>query len=60
VPFRFHKVLFRIYTNYTDITDNYTEQDVEHCQQQLNQRPRKVLHYETPYEVFFDKPLHLV
>ena len=43
----------------TDI-DNYTEQDVEHCQKQLNQRPRKVLNYETPYEVFFDKPLHLV
>ena len=30
----------------TDI-DNYTEQDVEHCQKQLNQRPRKVLNYET-------------
>ena len=43
----------------TDI-DNYTEQDVEHYQKQLNQRPRKVLNYETPYEVFFDKPLHLV
>ncbi|MCT3450548.1 IS30 family transposase, partial [Limosilactobacillus fermentum] len=43
----------------TDI-DNYTEQDVEHCQKQLNRRPRKVLNYETPYEVFFDKPLHLV
>ncbi|UUF81206.1 IS30 family transposase (plasmid) [Xanthomonas oryzae pv. oryzae] len=43
----------------TDI-DNYTEQDVEHCQKQLKQRPRKVLNYETPYEVFFDKPLHLV
>lgn len=27
---------------------------------ELNQRPRKVLNYETPYEVFFDKPLHLV
>ena len=23
--------------------DNYTEQDVEHCQKQLNRRPRKVL-----------------
>ncbi|MBE4710769.1 IS30 family transposase, partial [Limosilactobacillus fermentum] len=33
---------------------------VEHCQKQLNQRPRKVSNYETPYEVFFDKPLHLV
>ncbi|MCH5388590.1 IS30 family transposase, partial [Limosilactobacillus fermentum] len=39
---------------------NYTEQDVEHCQKQLNQRPHKVLNYETSYEVFFDKPLHLV
>lgn len=27
---------------------------------ELNQRFRKVLNYETPYEVFFDKPLHLV
>lgn len=43
----------------TDI-DNYTKQDVKHCQKQLNQRPRKVLNYETPYEVFFDKTLHLV
>ena len=30
------------------------------CQHQLNRRPRKVLNYETPYEVFFEKPLHLV
>ena len=40
--------------------DNYTEKDVDFCQYQLNRRPRKVLNYETPYEVFFDKPLHLV
>lgn len=43
----------------TDI-DDYTKRDVEHCQYQLNRRPRKVLNYETPYEVFFEKPLHLV
>ena len=40
--------------------DVSSEQDVEHCQKQLNQRPRKLLNYETPYEVFFEKPLHLV
>ncbi len=34
--------------------------DVSFCQHQLNRRPRKVLNYETPYEVFFEKPLHLV
>ena len=50
--------------NYTDqeITDidNYTEEDVEFCQDQLNRRPRKILNYETPSEVFFEEPLHLV
>ena len=43
----------------TDI-DDYTDKDVSFCQHQLNRRPRKVLNYETPYEVFFEKPLHLV
>ena len=43
----------------TDI-DNYTEEDVEFCQDQLNRRPRKILNYETPSEVFFEEPLHLV
>ena len=43
----------------TDI-DDYTDKDVSFCQHQLNCRPRKVLNYETPYEVFFEKPLHLV
>lgn len=32
--------------------DDYTTKDVEHCQSQLN--------YDTPFEIFFDKPLHLV
>ena len=40
--------------------DNYTEKDVDFCQYQLNRRPRKVLNYETPCEVFFEEPLHLV
>lgn len=40
--------------------DDYTDKDVSFCQHQLNRRPRKVLNYETPYEVFFEKPLHLV
>jgi len=33
---------------------------INHCQKQLNQRPRKVLKYQTPEEIFFDKVLHLV
>ena len=40
--------------------DDYTDKDVSFCQHHLNRRPRKVLNYETPYEVFFEKPLHLV
>ena len=33
--------------------------DIDYCQQQLNQRPKKILNYETPKEVLFDKVLHL-
>ena len=36
------------------------KKDVEPCQNKLNQRPRKTLNYLTPYEVFFDKVLHLL
>ncbi len=38
----------------TDI-DDYTDKDISFCQHQLNRRPRKVLNYETPYEVFLKK-----
>jgi IS30 family transposase len=34
--------------------------DIEQCKKQLNQRPKKILNYETPEEVLFDKVLHLV
>lgn len=37
----------------------YTNEDIENCQRQLNQRPRKVLDFQTPEEVFYDKVLHL-
>lgn len=37
----------------------YTNKDIENCQRQLNQRPRKVLDFQTPEEVFYDKVLHL-
>lgn len=40
--------------------DNYTEKDIELRQYQLNRRPRKILNYETPFEVFFEEPLYLV
>lgn len=35
----------------------YTNEDIENCQRQLNQRPRK--DFQTPEEVFYDKVLHL-
>lgn len=34
--------------------------DINYCQRQLNQRPKKILNYQTPEEVLFDKVLHLV
>ncbi len=40
--------------------DDYTEKDATYCQRQLNQRPKKILNYSTPFEEFYDKPLHLV
>lgn len=37
-----------------------SETDAFRCQLDLNQRPRKVLNYLSPSEVFFDKVLHLI
>ena len=38
------------------VTDSYIEQTIL----KLNLRPRKCLNWKTPYEVFFDKTLHLI
>ena len=34
--------------------------DTATCQSALNHRPRKVLNYNTPHEIFYDKVLRLV
>lgn len=34
--------------------------DTAACQSALNHRPRKVLNYKTPHEIFYDEVLHLV
>lgn len=41
-----------------DITDN-REEYIARVVAEVNFRPRKVLGYKTPYEVFYDKSLHL-
>ena len=38
------------------IPDSYIEQTIR----KLNLRPRKCLNWKTPYEVFFNKVLHLI
>ncbi|WP_173021223.1 IS30 family transposase [Secundilactobacillus folii] len=37
-----------------------SNEEVHQCQLDLNRRPRRILGYRSPYEVFFDKVLHLV
>ncbi|MGX7228509.1 IS30 family transposase, partial [Enterococcus malodoratus] len=37
-------------------TDEFIEQFVD----KMNLRPRKCLGWKTPYEVFYDKVLHLI
>ncbi|SPC40137.1 transposase (fragment) [Latilactobacillus fuchuensis] len=51
--------LIREYFPKNNDIKKYTNKDIENCQRQLNQRPRKVLDYQTPEEAFFDKVLHL-
>lgn len=34
--------------------------DISHCQWELNHRPKKILNYQTPEEILFDKVLRLV
>jgi IS30 family transposase len=38
---------------------NITQADVDRIAHLLNTRPRKCLNWKTPYEVFFDRKLHL-
>ena len=42
-------------TDITDISDIYIKEMVL----ELNKRPRKCLNWETPYEVYYQKSLHL-
>lgn len=37
----------------------YTKTAIEEYERKINMRPRKVLGWKTPYEIFFDKVLHL-
>lgn len=43
----------------TDL-DELTDQDIAKFVRDLNNRPRKVLGWKTPSEVFFGKKLHLI
>lgn len=43
----------------TDI-DNYSQSDIQEFASILNNRPRKVLGWKTPYELFYNKVLHLI
>ena len=43
----------------TDI-DSLSEEDIAKFFDKLNKRPRKCLSWKTPFEVFYDKVLHLV
>ena len=43
-------------TDITDLEDTYIQEKVN----EINLRPRKCLGWKTPYEVFYDKVLHLV
>lgn len=37
-----------------------TEAEIQKCEDQLNQRPRKELNYQTPAELFWDEPQQLI
>ena len=39
---------------------NVTEEEIQRCEDQLNQRPRKELNYQTPAELFWDEPQQLI
>ncbi|MCX2455787.1 IS30 family transposase [Lacticaseibacillus nasuensis] len=52
--------LMRDYFPRNTLIRGHSDEEVHQCQVDLNRRPRKVLDYQTPSEVFFDKVLHLV
>ncbi|GEK29687.1 IS30 family transposase [Furfurilactobacillus siliginis] len=52
--------LIREYFPRNQSIDLRTNDDIKSCQESLNRRPRRVLNYSTPSEIFFDKVLHLV
>ncbi|MCV3755818.1 IS30 family transposase, partial [Limosilactobacillus fermentum] len=43
----------------TDL-DQLTDQDIDKFVRDLNHRPRKVLGWKSPFEVFFGTKLHLI
>lgn len=43
----------------TDLS-KYTEEDIRKAINELNHRPRKCLGYRTPYEVYYQRMLHLI
>uniref|UniRef100_UPI000661730B IS30 family transposase n=2 Tax=Cardiobacterium hominis TaxID=2718 RepID=UPI000661730B len=52
-------LLREFFPKHQDIAQ-YSDEYIEKCVWKLNNRPRKCLQWRTPYEVHFDKALHLV
>lgn len=52
--------LIRDYFPRNKLIRDHSNEEVHRCQVDLNRRPRKILDYQSPSEVFFDKVLHLV
>ena len=52
--------LLREYFPKTEDMTSCSKQYIDTCIEKLNKRPRKCLGWKTPYELFFDKVLHLI
>lgn len=52
--------LLREYLPKNKEMDSVTDNSIEQYILKLNLRPRKCLNWKTPYEIFFDKTLHLI
>ena len=52
-------LLREFFPRHQDIAQ-YSDEYIEKCVRRLNNRPRKCLQWRTPYEVHFEKALHLV
>lgn len=52
--------LLREYVPKSTNIDSLSEEDIAKFFDKLNKRPRKCLSWKTPFEVFYDKVLHLV